>query len=105
MRAGFFFPEKKGTIYAKASVAHDFKGDMESFAYLDEPYTPTATLKDELGGTWYEFGSAPTSTGPRPPTPTSTCSARPQATSMRPGAGTSECGTRSKKSRLSLMAL
>lgn len=56
VRAGFFFPEKKGTIYAKASVAHDFKGDMESFAYLDEPYTPTATLKDELGGTWYEFG-------------------------------------------------
>ena len=29
---------------------------MESFAYLDEPYTPTKTMKDELGGTWYEFG-------------------------------------------------
>ncbi len=56
VRAGFFFPEKKGLIYAKASVVHDFKGDMESFAYLDEPYTPTKTMKDELGGTWYEFG-------------------------------------------------
>lgn len=56
VRTGLFFPEAKGSIYAKASIVHDFKGDMESYAYLDQPGTATQTMKDELGGTWYEYG-------------------------------------------------
>lgn len=53
VRSGFYFPEKKGVIYARASVLHDFKGEMESKASTGPSFD---TFKDDLGGTWYEMG-------------------------------------------------
>lgn len=53
VRGGFYFPENKGNIYLRASVLHDFQGEMESDA------SNGATGKhfsDDLGGTWYEVG-------------------------------------------------
>lgn len=32
VRSGFYFPDNKGVIYARASLLHDFKGEMESTA-------------------------------------------------------------------------
>ena len=53
VRSGFYFPENKGVIYARASVLHDFKGEMESTARFG---TGVNTVKDDIGGTWYELG-------------------------------------------------
>lgn len=53
VRSGFYFPNQKGTIYARAAVLHDFMGDMESTASKDGN---VAHLKDELGDTWVEYG-------------------------------------------------
>ncbi len=54
LRAGFYFPNNKGTIYARASVLHDFDGDMKTIASKAD-ITPEVTSED-LGGTWYEMG-------------------------------------------------
>lgn len=56
LRAGFYFPKDRGTIYAHASVLHDFQGEAESKATLVSNAKVAQTLKDDLGGTWYEFG-------------------------------------------------
>lgn len=32
VRSGFYFPQKKGNIYARVAVLHDFMGDMEATA-------------------------------------------------------------------------
>lgn len=53
VRGGFYFPENKGTIYLRASVAHDFDGDMRSTASLGKA---SNSIEDDLGGTWYEYG-------------------------------------------------
>lgn len=53
VRSGFYFPNQKGTVYARAAVLHDFMGDMESTASKDGN---VAHLKDELGDTWVEYG-------------------------------------------------
>lgn len=53
VRAGFFFPDNKGVVYARASVLHDFKGEAETVAKLNGQ---SVTLKDDLGGTWGELG-------------------------------------------------
>lgn len=53
VRSGFYFPKQKGSIYARVAVLHDFLGDMESTASKDDD---VAYLKDELGGTWVEYG-------------------------------------------------
>ncbi|RHJ32153.1 autotransporter outer membrane beta-barrel domain-containing protein [Sutterella sp. AM11-39] len=53
VRGGFYFPENKGTIYLRASVLHDFQGEMESRATNG---TANARFFDDLGGTWYEVG-------------------------------------------------
>lgn len=53
IRSGFYFPKQKGSIYARVAVLHDFMGDMESTASKDDD---VAYLKDELGGTWVEYG-------------------------------------------------
>lgn len=53
LRAGLYFPEKKGTIYARASVLHDFKGDS---AFTASKGDLSSSLTEDLGGTWYEFG-------------------------------------------------
>lgn len=49
---GYSFPENKGNVYAKASVLHDWKGEVKS-TFLKEG--TTRTYKDDLGGTWGEF--------------------------------------------------
>ena len=53
VRSGFYFPEKKGNIYARFSVLHDFDGEMESKASLGKAQN---TVLDDLGGTWVEYG-------------------------------------------------
>ena len=53
VRSGFYFPEKKGNIYARFSVLHDFDGEMESKASLGRARN---TVTDDLGGTWIEYG-------------------------------------------------
>lgn len=53
VRSGFYFPENKGVIYARASVLHDFKGEMESTARFEKAVN---SVKDDIGGTWYEIG-------------------------------------------------
>lgn len=53
VRSGFYFPEKKGNIYARFSVLHDFDGEMESKASLGRARN---TVTDDLGGTWVEYG-------------------------------------------------
>lgn len=56
LRAGFVFPENKGTIYARASVLHDFQGELDSKASLISDSSVAERVNDDLGGTWYEFG-------------------------------------------------
>lgn len=56
VRAGFYFPKDRGTVYARASVLHDFQGEAESKVTLVDDSSVASTLKDDLGGTWYEFG-------------------------------------------------
>ena len=53
LRSGFYFPDNKGVIYARASVLHDFKGEMDSTA---RHQTAHRDLKADLGGTWFEWG-------------------------------------------------
>lgn len=55
-RTGFLFPENKGTIYARASVLHDFQGELDSKASLVSDSSVSDDINDDLGGTWYEFG-------------------------------------------------
>lgn len=49
---GYTFPENKGTAYAKASVLHDWKGEVKSTFSANGV---ERTYKDDLGGTWGEF--------------------------------------------------
>ena len=49
---GYTFPENKGTAYAKASILHDWKGEVKSTFSANGQ---TRTYKDDLGGTWGEF--------------------------------------------------
>ena len=51
-RAGFNFPNNKGNVYARFSVVHDFDGEVKSSATNGT----TRTIKDDLGGTWVEYG-------------------------------------------------
>ena len=56
VRTGFHFPNKKGTVYARASVLHDFKGESEFTASLVDNASVRSTMKDDIGGTYYEIG-------------------------------------------------
>ena len=56
VRTGFHFPNKKGTVYARASVLHDFKGESEFTASLVDDASVRSTMKDDIGGTYYEIG-------------------------------------------------
>ncbi len=49
---GYSFPENKGNVYAKASVLHDWKGEVKSTFVKDGQ---NRTYTDDLGGTWGEF--------------------------------------------------
>ena len=56
LRGGSHFPDKKGTVYVRASVLHDFKGESEFTATLASNSSVRNTVKDDLGGTYYEIG-------------------------------------------------
>lgn len=58
VRSGFYFPEKKGNIFARVAVLHDFMGDMEATASKANAagVMQTTHLKEELGDTWVEYG-------------------------------------------------
>ena len=56
LRTGFQFPENKGTVYVRASVLHDWKGESEFTASLLSDSSVKSTLKDDIGGTYYEYG-------------------------------------------------
>lgn len=49
---GYTFPENKGNAYAKASVLHDWKGDVKASYSKDGV---SRRMHDDLGGTWGEF--------------------------------------------------
>lgn len=53
LRAGFYFPNNKGTLYARASVLHDFDGEMNATATKNGV---SSSIEEDLGGTWYEMG-------------------------------------------------
>lgn len=52
IRGGVLFPNNKGTIYAHASVLHDFDGETGFVASKEV----SSSYSEDLGGTWYEFG-------------------------------------------------
>ena len=56
VRAGFYFPEKRGVVYARGSVLHDFQGETGARASLVSDSSVYERLEDDLGGTWYELG-------------------------------------------------
>ena len=58
VRSGFYFPNQKGNIYARAAVLHDFMGDMEATASKANAAgaLQTSHFKEELGDTWVEYG-------------------------------------------------
>ena len=90
VRAGFNFPNDRGTVYARASVLHDFKGEMSS----------RRVVEDDLGGTWYEFGLGANFSLTPVPTFMSTLNASMRARWSKTGAATSASDTSS--SRLAL---
>ena len=53
IRAGFHFPEDKGTIYARVAGVHDFQGDFDVTA---KKGVAVNSIHDDLGDTWVEFG-------------------------------------------------
>ena len=53
MRAGFYLPENKGLIYAKASAVHDYDSETKFTASKGAAVT-SRTI--DLGGTWAEYG-------------------------------------------------
>ncbi len=53
LRAGFYLPENKGLIYAKASMVHDYDSESSFVASKDNVYSRMTT---NLGGTWAEYG-------------------------------------------------
>ena len=53
VRTGFYFPNNKGVVYARASVLHDFKGEAETVARLNGR---SVSFRDDVGGTWGELG-------------------------------------------------
>ena len=56
VRAGFSFPNDKGTIYARVSGLHDFQGDFDSKASLVNNAAVSQNINEDLGDTWVEFG-------------------------------------------------
>ena len=56
VRTGFHFPENKGLVYLRASVLHDFEGESSAVASLISDRSVRSDIRDDLGGTWCEFG-------------------------------------------------
>ncbi len=55
VRAGIKCPGDWGTVYARASVVHDFDGEFDATARSLKT-SATADIYEDLGGTWGEFG-------------------------------------------------
>lgn len=55
VRAGIKCPGDWGTVYARASVVHDFDGEFNATARSLKT-SATADIYEDLGGTWGEFG-------------------------------------------------
>ena len=53
LRAGFKFPENKGTIYARLSGLYDFDGEVSGTAAKGVAHN---TIEEDLGGAWVEMG-------------------------------------------------
>ena len=53
LRAGFKFPENKGTIYARLSGLYDFDGEVNGTASKGAAHN---TIEEDLGGAWVEMG-------------------------------------------------
>lgn len=53
LRAGCFFPDQKGTVFAHFSVLNDFLGDFDASATNG---IASNSMKEDLGGAWVEFG-------------------------------------------------
>ena len=56
VRTGLHYNENKGVVYARASVLRDFKGESEFTASLVSDSSVRSTVKDDIGGTYYEMG-------------------------------------------------
>lgn len=56
VRTGFHFPDNQGLVYLRASVLHDFEGESSAVASLISDSSVRSDIKDDLGGTWCEFG-------------------------------------------------
>lgn len=82
VRSGFYFPQKKGNIYARVAVLHDFMGDMEATASKANAagVMQTTHLKEELGDTWVEYGIGANFNLSRPPIRSLTLRRLPAAT-------------------------
>ncbi len=55
VRAGIKCPDDWGTVYARASVVHDFDGEFDATARSLKT-SATSDIYEDLGGTWGEFG-------------------------------------------------
>ena len=56
VRSGFYFPQKKGNIYARVAVLHDFMGEVESSVAKATDLNQRTLVSDDLGDTWVEYG-------------------------------------------------
>lgn len=56
VRSGFYFPERKGNIYARVAVLHDFMGDVESSVAKMTDLSQRVLVTEDLGDTWIEYG-------------------------------------------------
>lgn len=52
-RTGFHFPQNKGSVYAMASILHEFEGKMKSRATVG---AASSSRREDVGGTYYEIG-------------------------------------------------
>lgn len=55
LRAGFNFPNNRGTLYAKVSANHDFCGDVDG-RIRSLTGTASSDIGEDLGDTWFEYG-------------------------------------------------
>lgn len=54
-RAGFSFPNNKGSLYTKASVMHDFQGEADGHV-RSLSGTAYSAFDEDLGDTWVDYG-------------------------------------------------
>ncbi len=52
--AGFKYPNNLGNIYVRASLLHDFDGDVD-YRFISSN-GGSRQLSEDIGGTWYEYG-------------------------------------------------